>query len=91
MNIFKVLILVVISFSSIFANEQLDEEIKDSIVKIYTVSQVYNYNQPWNVRTVRTSGSGCIIKGNRILTNARIGFSPVDILLLRDFASYACW
>ena len=72
MNIFKVLILVVMSFSSIFANEQLDEEIKDSIVKIYTVSQVYNYNQPWNVRTVRTSGSGCIIKGNRILTNAHI-------------------
>ncbi|MCH9812950.1 MAG: trypsin-like peptidase domain-containing protein [Epsilonproteobacteria bacterium] len=48
------------------------ERIKDAIVKIYTVSQQYDYQEPWNTKTVRANGSGAIIEGNRILTNAHV-------------------
>ena len=43
-----------------------------SIVKIYTVSKVPNYLEPWNSSVQRSSGSGSIISGNRILTNAHV-------------------
>lgn len=52
----------------LFANPGIEE----SIVKIYTVSKIPNYFTPWN-STVRSShGSGTIISGNRILTNAHV-------------------
>ena len=46
--------------------------IKDSIVKIYTVSKIPNYSNPWNSSLRRSHGSGSIILGNRILTNAHV-------------------
>jgi len=46
--------------------------IKNSIVKIYTVSKTPNYLEPWNSTIQRSSGSGSIISGNRILTNAHV-------------------
>ncbi len=50
-----------------------DNGIKSSVVKIYTVVSKYNYYQPWQKRTqFEGTGSGCIIKGNRILTNAHV-------------------
>ena len=45
---------------------------KDSIVKIYTVSKIPNYSVPWNSNIKRSHGSGSIISGNRILTNAHV-------------------
>lgn len=50
-----------------FAND-----VKESIVKIYTVSKVPSYSTPWNSTISRSHGSGSIIKGNRILTNAHV-------------------
>lgn len=49
-----------------------NDTIKDSIVKIYTVVNKTDYFRPWNVYTVRIGGSGCVIAGNRILTNAHV-------------------
>ena len=49
-----------------------EEQIKDAIVKIYTVFSKPDYFRPWNTYTNRRVGSGCIIKGNRILTNAHV-------------------
>jgi S1-C subfamily serine protease len=49
-----------------------EEQIKDAIVKIYTVLSKPNHFRPWNTYTDRRVGSGCIIKGNRILTNAHV-------------------
>jgi S1-C subfamily serine protease len=46
--------------------------ISRSIVKIYTVSKTPNYLEPWNSTVRRSSGSGSIIFGNRILTNAHV-------------------
>lgn len=49
-----------------------DYRIKQAIVKIYTVSKVPNYLEPWSSSMRRSSGSGAIISGNRILTNAHV-------------------
>ena len=48
-------------------------DVKKSVVKIYTVkTKPYNYN-PWNMLSpVTVSGSGAIIEGNLILTNAHV-------------------
>jgi S1-C subfamily serine protease len=48
-------------------------ETKDAIVKIFTYHEVPDYQDPWNMRgTFASSGSGCIIKGRKILTNAHV-------------------
>ncbi len=46
--------------------------IKESIVKIYTVANLPNYQEPWNTSTAQFSGSGSVIVGNKILTNAHV-------------------
>lgn len=49
------------------------KSISRSIVKIYVVSGDYNYYSPWQMRGQSNStGSGAIISGNRILTNAHV-------------------
>ena len=54
-------------------NVQAKTNIKEAIVKIYTVCNRYNYYEPWQMRGQRRgTGSGCIINGNRILTNAHV-------------------
>ncbi|XP_059665551.1 protease Do-like 10, mitochondrial [Cornus florida] len=45
----------------------------DSVVKIFTVSSSPNYNLPWQNKSQReTMGSGFVIPGKRILTNAHV-------------------
>jgi S1-C subfamily serine protease len=47
--------------------------VRDSMVKIYCVQNEPDYDNPWNMRGPETfSGSGCVIGGNRILTNAHV-------------------
>ncbi|NGX31873.1 MAG: Serine protease Do-like HtrA [Chlamydiae bacterium] len=56
-------------FSVVFAQEL----ILSSVIKIYKTGEVYNYSTPWAApRHVDSSGSGCIIENNRILTNAHV-------------------
>ncbi|CCK81051.1 S1C family serine protease [Desulfobacula toluolica] len=48
-------------------------EEKDTVVKIYVVYNEYNYHEPWQMKGLQSRhGSGVIIKGNRILTNAHV-------------------
>lgn len=48
-------------------------DVKDSIVKIFTTSKEYDYSRPWAPPLIeRRSGSGFIIDGYRILTNAHV-------------------
>ncbi len=48
-------------------------DLRKSMVKIYSVQNSPDYNNPWNMLgPVSVSGSGCIIKGHRILTNAHV-------------------
>lgn len=47
--------------------------IKKAVVKIFTVYNNPDYDQPWQMRGQKsTSGSGCIISDHRILTSAHI-------------------
>ncbi len=66
---FIIILLISLNFLSGATNEVL---IKNAIVKIYTVAKIPNYHQPWNVSMRQISGSGSIIDGNRILTNAHV-------------------
>jgi S1-C subfamily serine protease len=61
-----------------------ESDLKDSVVKIYTVSQAYDYLQPWQMsRQASGTGSGCIIAGNRILTNAHVVANHTFIQVMR--------
>lgn len=47
--------------------------IQDSVIKIYTTQAAPDYFTPWRLLTPRqSSGSGSVIIGNRILTNAHV-------------------
>ena len=66
-NVLKFFIFFSMINTIVYANS-----INKSIVKIYTVSKTPNYQEPWNSVVHRSSGSGSIISGNRILTNAHV-------------------
>ena len=48
------------------------EKIKDAVVKVYIVQHTYETMSPWNSDSQKGSGSGLIIAGNLILTNAHV-------------------
>ena len=48
-------------------------DVRDAIVKIYTVHNTPDYCNPWSMRgPYNSTGSGCVITGRRILTNAHV-------------------
>lgn len=52
---------------------QAQSPISKSVVKIYTVSDSFSYDNPWQTTgQSKGTGSGCIIEGKRILTNAHV-------------------
>ena len=70
-----VLLGVLLLASSFPAHSQNNElrEIEDSVVKIYTTQAAPDYFTPWRLLTPRqSSGSGSVIAGNLILTNAHV-------------------
>ena len=48
------------------------QSVKDAVVKIIVVSHLIDKKEPWNSSVQRSSGSGFIIDGDRILTNAHV-------------------
>ncbi|MEX0737916.1 MAG: trypsin-like peptidase domain-containing protein [Pseudohongiella sp.] len=58
------------------ASAQISEEIREiesSIVKIYTTAAAPDYFTPWRLLTPsQSSGSGAVVDGQRILTNAHV-------------------
>jgi S1-C subfamily serine protease len=60
-------------------------DVRRSMVKIYCVQNEPDYDNPWNMKGPETfSGSGCIIEGNRILTNAHVVSNPTFIQVRRN-------
>ena len=48
-------------------------DVKDAMVKVYTIQNEPFYDSPWvHIGPSSVNGSGCVIRGNRILTNAHI-------------------
>jgi len=61
-----------ISTSASAQNNELSA-IEDSVIKIYTTQAAPDYFTPWRLLTPRqSSGSGSVIEGNKILTNAHV-------------------
>lgn len=67
----KIIWAVLLSIGILSAQVK-DEETKKAIVKIFTVSKVLNYQEPWSSSMGRSTGSGAIIQGNYVLTNAHV-------------------
>ncbi|QHI69909.1 S1C family serine protease [Tichowtungia aerotolerans] len=60
-------------FCILIAGTAAAQDVREAIVKIYTVHNIPDYYNPWNMRGPQSStGSGCIISGNRILTNGHV-------------------
>jgi len=61
------------------------ERIRNSLVKIYTRTNPPDLGSPWQSKGIRsTSGSGVIISGNRILTNAHVVANQVNVEVKRE-------
>ncbi len=67
----RYIILIAIFTLSIFS-QNIDLKVKKAIIKIYTSAKEPSYKKPWISRTTRSSGSGAVIDGNLILTNAHV-------------------
>lgn len=51
----------------------ISNDAKNAVVKIYTVYNSHHYHDPWQTRgQQQAQGSGCVISGQRILTNAHV-------------------
>lgn len=48
------------------------EKIKNAVVKVHVVQHTYETLAPWNSNSNKGSGSGLLIEGNFILTNAHV-------------------
>ena len=65
-------LLLPIAFAAAFPGVAA-AELPDAIVKIYSTQLASNYGAPWKAGTPRSvSGSGFVISGRRILTNAHV-------------------
>jgi S1-C subfamily serine protease len=60
------------------------DSLKHSVVKIFTVVKKPDWFQPWVMGPqYQASGSGCILKGRRILTNAHVVSDAVFVQVLK--------
>ncbi|MEM9414789.1 MAG: trypsin-like peptidase domain-containing protein [Planctomycetota bacterium] len=58
---------------SVAAEEAIDADVRDSVVKIHTTARYPNLFQPWRKEgPSESSGTGVIIAGERIITNAHV-------------------
>jgi S1-C subfamily serine protease len=72
-KIHKGIILMVILNCVVVSNAWAARGVKNAVVKIYTVNNEYSYYEPWQkLGSSGSNGSGCIISGKRILTNAHV-------------------
>ncbi|WP_020558866.1 S1C family serine protease [Thiofilum flexile] len=82
---------VLISMSPVWAAPKINtsEELRqlaNSVVKIYTTAEVFNSFTPWNSGSESRIGSGFLIEGNRIITNAHVVANGTFIEVQRDGA-----
>jgi S1-C subfamily serine protease len=68
----RILWILLVSSFFIHANAHQEDVTKQAIVKIYTTAQIPNYQAPWSSSMRSSTGSGAIIEGGYILTNAHV-------------------
>jgi S1-C subfamily serine protease len=61
-----------------------DDALQASVVKVFVVQKAPDYYQPWQMSyQVPVSGSGFVIEGHRILTNAHVVADQVNIQVMK--------
>jgi len=78
----RYLFLAILSALWLFASD--GAVVKRSVVKIFTVSSNPLFRQPWTSSIGNSIGSGCIIEGGRILTNAHVVTNATFIEVLKN-------
>ncbi|PIE53570.1 hypothetical protein CSA37_01005 [Candidatus Fermentibacteria bacterium] len=79
MRIYAVMIMLI---SAAAASADIVDQ---AMVKIYTNSASYNYYIPWSTDApMETSGSGCVVEGDLILTNAHVVSDQTFIQVRRE-------
>ena len=71
----KLILLIILIFliGSTTLQAQTGMELRDSVVKVFVHSNLPNFYKPWEIREGEfTTGSGCVIAGNQILTSAHV-------------------
>ncbi len=68
----KIIYILLLSTLLLSANGKKEDETKQAIVKIYTTAKVPNYQEPWSSSMRSSTGSGSIIEGGYILSNAHV-------------------
>ncbi len=82
LGVFVVLLHFSITGTAIAAG---NDSLKKSLVKIFTTMQNPNYYEPWRIDSqISVSGSGCILPGHRILTNAHVVSNQIFIQVLKE-------
>lgn len=72
MKIQRILMLAVLMGGLVTADAR-EQPVREAIVKVFTVHNMPDYYNPWNMRgTTSSTGSGAIISGNKILTNGHV-------------------
>ena len=67
------ILLAVVLICIVVVPSYAQRNVREAIVKIYTVYTKHDYDMPWQLlRQGRKYGSGCIISDKRILTNAHV-------------------
>ncbi len=79
----KLLFTILLSTLFLSANIQQEDTTKQAIVKIYTVAKIPNYQAPWSSSMRSSTGSGAIIEGGYILTNAHVVANQVFLEVQR--------
>ena len=73
MLLLKITIATLLIFTATSFVSFAAQDVREAIVKVYTVSNSPDYYNPWSMQGPRSSsGSGCIIEDNLILTNAHV-------------------
>lgn len=85
-TVIGMLLLLLTPFLSVCADEQpvKGDDLDNSIVKVYVTSKSHTAYSPWNSDNIASSGSGFLLDGERILTNAHVVADAVFIELQRD-------
>lgn len=68
----RYILIIFFSTFTIMAGSTQDDVTKQAIVKIYTTAKIANYQVPWSSSMQSSTGSGAIIEGGFILTNAHV-------------------
>lgn len=64
--------------------EESEDKIARSVVKIYATAETYSTYAPWNSNTESRIGTGFVIRGRHILTNAHVVADHTFIEVQRD-------